>query len=46
MKKISKPKKRLEPGKLLLVDTARGRVIADNEIKEHYANAKPYKKMA
>ncbi|EKS3506084.1 glutamate synthase subunit alpha, partial [Campylobacter jejuni] len=26
------------------VDTARGRVIADNEIKEHYANAKPYKK--
>ncbi|EDO7430257.1 glutamate synthase large subunit [Campylobacter jejuni] len=39
-----KAKKRLEPGKLLLVDTARGRVIADNEIKEHYANAKPYKK--
>ncbi|MGI7708279.1 glutamate synthase large subunit, partial [Campylobacter coli] len=38
-----KAKKRLEPGKLLLVDTARGRVIADNEIKEHYANAKPYK---
>lgn len=39
-----KAKKRLEPGKLLLVDTARGRVIADNEIKEHYANSKPYKK--
>ncbi|EGB5535604.1 glutamate synthase large subunit [Campylobacter upsaliensis] len=39
-----KTKKRLEPGKLLLVDTARGRVIADNEIKEQYANAKPYKK--
>ena len=39
-----KAKKRLEPGKLLLVDTARGRVIADNEIKEHYSNAKPYKK--
>ena len=39
-----KAKKRLEPGKLLLVDTARGRVIADNEIKEQYANAKPYKK--
>lgn len=39
-----KAKKRLEPGKLLLVDTARGRVVADNEIKEHYANAKPYKK--
>lgn len=28
----------------MLVDTARGRVVADNEIKEHYANAKPYKK--
>ncbi|ECK6873372.1 glutamate synthase large subunit [Campylobacter upsaliensis] len=39
-----KAKKRLEPGKLLLVDTARGRVIADNEIKEQYANVKPYKK--
>ncbi|EMI4815245.1 glutamate synthase large subunit [Campylobacter upsaliensis] len=39
-----KAKKRLEPGKLLLVDTARGRIIADNEIKEQYANAKPYKK--
>ena len=39
-----KAKKRLEPGKLLLVDTARGRLIADSEIKEHYANAKPYKK--
>lgn len=37
-----KAKKRLEPGKLLLVDTARGRLIADSEIKEHYANAKPY----
>lgn len=39
-----KAKKRLEPGKLLLVDTARGRVVTDNEIKEHYANAKPYQK--
>ncbi|TKX31081.1 glutamate synthase large subunit [Campylobacter estrildidarum] len=39
-----KAKKRLEPGKLLLVDTARGRVVADDEIKEHYSNAKPYKK--
>lgn len=38
-----KAKKRLEPGKLLLVDTARSRLIADQEIKEHYANAKPYK---
>lgn len=39
-----KAKKRLEPGKLLLIDTARGRVIDDSEIKAHYANAKPYKK--
>ncbi|TKX31015.1 glutamate synthase large subunit [Campylobacter aviculae] len=39
-----KAKKRLEPGKLLLVDTARGRVVTDHEIKEHYANAKPYQK--
>ncbi|MBZ7973432.1 glutamate synthase large subunit [Campylobacter molothri] len=39
-----KAKKRLEPGKLLLVDTARGRVVTDNEIKEHYVNAKPYQK--
>ena len=39
-----KAKKRLEPGKLLLVDTARGRVVSDDEVKEHYANAKPYEK--
>lgn len=39
-----KAKKRLEPGKLLLVDTARGRIIDDSEIKAHYANAKPYQK--
>ncbi|KAA6227214.1 MULTISPECIES: glutamate synthase large subunit [unclassified Campylobacter] len=39
-----KAKKRLEPGKLLLVDTARGRLIADEELKSHYANAKPYEK--
>lgn len=35
-------KRRLEPGKLLLVDTARGRLIDDSEIKEHYATARPY----
>nr|WP_233707798.1 glutamate synthase large subunit [Helicobacter aurati] len=39
-----KEKKRLEPGKLLLVDTQKGRVIADEEIKMQYAHAKPYAK--
>ncbi len=37
-------KKRLEPGKLLLVDTQKGRVISDEEIKMQYAHAKPYAK--
>ena len=39
-----KAKKRLEPGRLLLVDTAQGRLIDDNELKERYASAKPYEK--
>ncbi|NDJ26812.1 glutamate synthase large subunit [Campylobacter sp. MIT 12-8780] len=39
-----KAKKRLEPGKLLLVDTEQGRLIDDKELKDHYANAKPYEK--
>lgn len=39
-----KAKKRLEPGKLLLVDTKKGRVISDEELKLNYANAKPYEK--
>jgi len=37
-------KKRLEPGKLLLVDTKKGLLISDEELKKHYANAKPYEK--
>lgn len=37
-------KKRLEPGKILLVDTARGRLVSDEELKSQYANAKPYNK--
>ncbi|WP_307983737.1 glutamate synthase large subunit [uncultured Helicobacter sp.] len=37
-------KKRLEPGKILLVDTARGRLVSDSELKEQYANARPYTK--
>ena len=35
-------KDRLRPGKMLLVDTVNGRLISDDEIKEKYANAKPY----
>jgi len=35
-------KSRLEPGKMLLVDTVQGRVIEDNEIKEGYARRNPY----
>ncbi|MBD5118770.1 MAG: glutamate synthase large subunit [Clostridiales bacterium] len=35
-------KSRLEPGKMLLVDTVQGRVIGDSEIKEGYAGRNPY----
>ncbi len=35
-------KDRLRPGKMLLVDTISKRVISDDEIKEKYANSKPY----
>ncbi|MCF0135317.1 MAG: glutamate synthase large subunit [Lachnospiraceae bacterium] len=35
-------KSRLMPGKMLLVDTLRKRVIADEEIKSTYASAAPY----
>ncbi len=35
-------KERLRPGKMLLVDTKQGRVIDDNELKEHYAGKQPY----
>ncbi len=35
-------KSRLEPGKMLLVDTLAGRVIGDEELKEHYARRNPY----
>ena len=35
-------KSRLEPGKMLLVDTAAGRIIDDGEIKEGYAARNPY----
>lgn len=35
-------KERLHPGKMLLVDTAAGRVIDDEELKESYARKQPY----
>ncbi len=35
-------KGRLEPGRMFLVDTAQGRIVADEEIKETLAAAQPY----
>ena len=33
---------RLQPGKMLLIDLAKGRIISDEEIKAELANAHPY----
>ncbi|HWG81073.1 MAG TPA: glutamate synthase central domain-containing protein, partial [Stellaceae bacterium] len=35
---------RLEPGRMLLVDMERGRIIDDDELKAEMADAKPYRK--
>jgi len=35
-------KGRLQPGRMLLVDTEQGRIVADEEIKEKIAREKPY----
>lgn len=35
-------KGRLQPGRMLLVDTEQGRIISDEEIKNQIATAKPY----
>ena len=35
-------KERLHPGKMLLVDTRKGRIIQDEELKEYYAGKEPY----
>jgi len=40
---LIKEKGRLEPGKMFLVDTAKGRIIDDEEIKNELAQAKPYR---
>jgi glutamate synthase (NADPH/NADH) large chain len=37
-------KGRLQPGRMLLVDLARGRVVGDEEIKREIASQKPYAK--
>ncbi|HTI99039.1 MAG TPA: glutamate synthase large subunit [Dongiaceae bacterium] len=37
-------KGRLQPGRMFLVDTRQGRIIADEEIKSKYVNAQPYQK--
>jgi glutamate synthase (NADPH/NADH) large chain len=34
---------RLQPGKMLLIDLAKGRIVSDEEIKAELANAHPYK---
>jgi glutamate synthase (ferredoxin) len=35
-------KERLHPGRIFLVDTAQGRIVADDEIKRELASAQPY----
>ena len=37
-----KEKGRLQPGKILLVDTQEGKIYYDGELKEQLATAKPY----
>ena len=36
-------KGRLQPGRMFLVDTAQGRIVADEEIKESIARENPYR---
>ncbi|MDZ4270987.1 MAG: glutamate synthase large subunit, partial [Mycobacterium sp.] len=35
-------KGRLQPGKMFLIDTAAGRIVSDDEVKEQLAEAEPY----
>jgi glutamate synthase domain-containing protein 2/glutamate synthase domain-containing protein 1/glutamate synthase domain-containing protein 3 len=37
-------KGRLQPGRMFLVDTVEGRIVADEELKKKYASANPYQK--
>jgi glutamate synthase (NADPH/NADH) large chain len=36
-------KERLHPGRIFLVDTARGKIVSDDEIKRELASANPYR---
>ncbi|HWP57747.1 MAG TPA: glutamate synthase large subunit [Candidatus Acidoferrales bacterium] len=36
-------KRRLQPGRMFLVDTEKGRIVSDEEIKEQIATARPYR---
>jgi glutamate synthase (ferredoxin) len=36
-------KERLHPGRIFLVDTSRGRIVSDDEVKRELAAAQPYK---
>jgi glutamate synthase (ferredoxin) len=36
-------KERLHPGRIFLVDTARGKIVSDDEVKRELASAHPYK---
>jgi len=36
-------KRRLQPGRMFLVDTEQGRIISDEELKEQIATARPYR---
>ena len=38
-----KEKGRLQPGKILLIDTEQGKIYYDSELKEQLASAKPYR---
>jgi len=38
-----KEKGRLQPGKILLIDTEKGEIYYDGELKKHLAEAKPYR---
>ena len=39
-------KERLHPGRIFLVDTAKGRIVDDEEIKRELAAAQPYRRVA
>ena len=38
-----KEKGRLQPGKILMIDTEQGKIYYDGELKEHLASARPYR---